>query len=135
MAINKKGYIFMYDAIAATIILMTILIIAYSNTRLQDTQEELQMVRTGNDIISILDSAGHLNLMSENQIEDSMYSMLPENYDMNIKVSGNFPQDEFTVGSEIPTDRFIASGKYLFVISEQNNVKYFANARYWIWLK
>ncbi|MBS3166778.1 hypothetical protein J4403_01040 [Candidatus Woesearchaeota archaeon] len=135
MGLNKKGYIFVYDAMVATIILIIILAISYKNIINEDTQSELQVVRIGNDIVSILEHIDNLNLLSENQIENSMYEMLPENYDMHLKISGNFPQGEFDIGSEIPQDKFVASGKYIFVISELNNIKYFANARYWIWLK
>ncbi len=136
MGINnwkKKGVILTIDSIIA-ITLVTVILIAATNYSIrsqEDVLPELQLVRTGNDILNLLDNIGVFEEMNADKLSEDLNILLPATYEMKI----NLTIDETSIETdsvEIPQDRFIGAGERIFVISSEEELK-FGIARFWIW--
>lgn len=130
---GDKGFILSFDAVMAVFVVLIILIVAtfYATRASEDSLSKLQMIRTGNDILAILDYDGTLETKSAATIEEGLNELLPTSYHMMIEIKGKtFGPMIIETASEMPTDRFIGSGKRMF----NKNAEYYI-ARYWIWLK
>ena len=133
---NKKGIILTIDSIIA-ITLVTLILIAATNyfVRSQgDVLPELQLVRTGNDIITLLDNVDDFEGMDAVELRGYLYSLLPATYEMKINLTLEDGESIQTESEEIPDDRFIGTGERIFVIYYEGELT-FGIARFWIWSK
>lgn len=139
MGINnwkKKGIILTIDSIIA-ITLVTLILIATTNyfVRSQgDVLPELQLVRTGNDIITLLDNVDDFEGMDADELSGHLESLLPATYEMKINLTLKNGSSIETESKEIPDDRFIGTGERIFVIDYEDELT-FGIARFWIWSK
>lgn len=130
---GNKGFILSFDVVIAVFIVLLILTAAtfYATRASEDSLSKLQMVRVGSDILAILDYEGTLATLSSPNIETGLNELLPASYHMRVEIKGRtFGPVIVETASEMPSDRFIGSGKRLF----NKNAEYYT-ARYWIWLK
>ena len=130
---GNKGIIFTLDAIAALFIVLTMLLV--SAVYMYRTNQELpnmETLRTGYDIITILDYNKTLETLDQNYIQSQMNFLLPSKYDMLINITST--DQNLTIGNNPPTDRFVASGKRFSVIANPNTAT-LVNVKFFIWLK
>ena len=128
---GNKALIFTIDAVAASMIVITILLVSYLYLfRTSSEIQNLSLLRTGDDIITVLEYDGTIKTLDENIILSDLNEILPIQYDMQIKI---FPEN-ITIGNQIPDDRFVASGRRFFVITNENtSSNHFT--QFWIWSK
>ena len=130
---GNKGLIFTLDAIAALTIVMTILIV--SNIYILNSVNELpnlETLKTGYDVITILDYKKTLDSLNANNIKSEIDGILPKKYNMLIRLTS--VNQTISIGSAIPNDRFIGSGKRFSVIANSGNATYLTTT-FWIWLR
>lgn len=128
---GNKALIFTIDAVAASIIVITILLVCYLYLfRTSSEIPSLSLLRTGDDIITILEYDGTIKTLNENTISLELNKILPVQYDMRIKI---FPEN-ITIGNQIPDDRFVASGRRFFVITNETLASNHYT-QFWIWSK
>ncbi len=128
---GNKALIFTIDAVAASIIVITILIVCYVYLfRTSSEIPNLSLLRTGDDIITVLEYDGTIKTLNENTISSELNKILPVQYDMQIKI---FPEN-ITIGNQIPDDRFVASGRRFFVITNETTSSNHYT-QFWIWSK
>ncbi len=142
--IRNKGFIFSLDAAIAIVVVMALLIVStfYVTKAGSESVANLQMIRTGSDILTLLDNnkllgklfVSYYNNMGMvlDDIEIGLNEVLPTNYHMRIKVKC---KDEGTLAIETtgedPVDKFVGRGKRVFA----NNEGEACIAEYNIWLK
>lgn len=162
---GNKGFVFLLDTAIAILLTFILLTTAYYYVikSEESTLSNLQIARTGSDILAVLDYGDMLKPIAyQLQIKNKMNNLLPKNYDMKIEIDydcvcssamshptcSSFEttqscQGSFSIGNEPPNDRFVASGNRFFVRKssvEFEEVTYddvfnYGKARYWIWLK
>lgn len=130
---SKKGVVLSLDTSIAVIIVSIIIIISttYITKSNNDYTSRMQLVKTGADIMTILDYNEVLNTMDSNKIASRMNQTLPVGYYMKVRIETNDSRIIETPGL-IPDDRFIGTGRKLFAITNKTNTVY-AIARFWIW--
>ncbi len=130
---GTKGFIFSLDAaIALFIVFMVLIASLYYVTRKEDSLSNLQLVKTGYDIITILDNDGSLKTVDSATIEQNLNDLLPVNYHYRLEI--NTTKSKYILletSNEIPEDQFIGVGKRFFVA----NTNEFGIAKFWIWVK
>lgn len=130
---KKKGIVFTIDSIIA-ITLVTLILLA-STSYYVGSQGNLlpsvQLIRTGNDILNLLDITGGFESMDFDKLREDLYLLLPATYDMKISITFNNGYSNETESEELPMDRFIGTGERVFVT---DNLE-FGIARFWIWTK
>lgn len=128
---GHKGFVLSLDVAIAVIVVITILIAAnqYVN-RSDDSLAKLQMIRTGSDIIAILDRENILDTLNSGKIKEEKDAMLPVNYDMRIKINC---KDVDTL-EKVPSKDVVGSSERIFVTINQTDINY-CTGRFWIWLR
>jgi len=128
---GNRGFVLSLDALIATLVVILILVAsAYYIHDLDDGSfSKLQMVRTGSDILVLLEHEGFLQTLDKDGIENELMVLLPINYDMRIDV--NCPSQSIQTSFLPPTKTMIVGGKRVLV---RENLEY-CTVRYWIWLK
>ena len=114
----RKGIILTIDSIIAITLVAIILITAtnYVARSEADVLPELQSVRTGYDILTLLDNTNSFEDMDMNKLKDNLDGLLTSTYDMKIKlILENGVEKEILV-QEMPLDRFIGTGERVFSI-------------------
>lgn len=130
---GNKGIVFSLDAAAALIIVLFILIVSnFYMYRSVNELPNLEVIRTGHDIIAMMDYEGTLETLNANSIKTRMDALLPGKYDMLLKTTSE--NQNISIGGTPPNDRFIGAGKRFSVVSNQENATYLTT-RFWIWLK
>lgn len=130
---GNKGFVLTLDAALAVIVVTMLLFVAvFYVGKAEDKLSNLQIVRTGSDILTVLDNNGALASLDEDIILDDLNALLPPYYNMRIIFNGTFSQDSIIIetASEIADDKFVGSGKRFLVVNNG-----FATAEYWIWSK
>ena len=129
----RKGIVLTIDSIIAITLVAIILITAtnYVARSQEDVLPELQSVRTGYDILTLLDNTNSFEDMDMNKLKDNLDGLLTSTYDMKIKLILENGVENETLAQEMPLDRFIGTGERFFVT---NDIK-FGIARFWIWSK
>lgn len=131
---SRKGIILTIDSIVAITLVAIILITATNYIALsqEDILPELQLVRTGSDILTLLDNLDYFNGMNMTKLRENLDELLPPSYEMkiNLTIDG---ESNVTDSQDRPLDRFIGTGERVFVIND-GNIK-FGIARFWIWSK
>lgn len=133
---NKKGFILSLDAaIAVTIVFIFLTISAYYVGKAnEDPLTRLQMIRSGSDIIEVLDQKGSFETLTQKEIADKISSILPPAYEMRLRINGTFPQQIITAETtnETAGKQFIVSGERNLVIYNETG-NYYATINYWMW--
>ncbi|MCK4521820.1 MAG: hypothetical protein KAU20_04555 [Nanoarchaeota archaeon] len=131
---SKKAIVFSLDVIISLFVVFIIFSAAvfYIN-KAEEEQSSIHILRTASDIITLMDNKGAFNSINKQSIETELYSVLPVNYNMKIRLEGNFPQNKGVLETTkaLPEDRFILTGKKITVTPEN----YFIIIKYWVWLK
>ncbi|PIN86409.1 hypothetical protein COV19_04985 [Candidatus Woesearchaeota archaeon CG10_big_fil_rev_8_21_14_0_10_44_13] len=132
----KKGFVFSLDIAIA--VLVTLLIMAAAHRNIVNAEKNslpnAQMAAVGSDIAALLDHKGVLQTLDEEKIESGMNDLMPQNYDMLLKVA----VDDGTVlyaGDSVPAEQFVSSGKRFFTIKDQASIEHYGYASYWIWAR
>jgi hypothetical protein len=130
---KKKGIVFTIDSIIA-ITLVTLILLTSTGYYVRSQENLLpgvQLVRTGNDLLNLLDITGGFENMNLNELREGLYLLLPATYDMKINITWQNGNSYETESEELPLDRFIGTGERLFVTDTLE----FGIARFWIWSK
>lgn len=130
---SKKGQMLSLDAAIAVFIFILILVFSFSQVNKQEVLPSIQLSRTGYDILGVLDYSNDLSKLDSSKISSTLDKTLPKNYDMRIRLKGTFPEME--IGSDLPENTFIVSGKRIFVTKSEGKVTGYGDAQFWIWLK
>lgn len=136
MAKSKKSFVLSLDMFIAVII--TILVMTAAHRHISKAEEnsisDAQMMSAGSDIVALLDQRGVLQTLDVNDIESGMNDLLPQNYDMSLKIV----VDDGTVlyaGNSTPEIQLSGTGKRFFTIKSSKSIKNNAYVVYWIWTK
>lgn len=138
---GNKGFVFTLDALVAVVVAFILLAVAnyYITKSSEDTFADLQMIRTGSDIITILDHIKSLDTLNPAIIEQDLAELLPEKYGIRLELSWEDAETSSpgstTVGDPLPTKKFIATGKRFFLVTVDEAITDYGMVRYWIWLK
>jgi len=129
---GNKGFIFTLDAAIAVFLVIIISLAAnYYAAKGTEPLSRLQMVRTGYDLIAVLDNSGVLVSLDSALIENSLIEILPVNYEMRLEITGTYPDQIVIETSSIPEGKkFVATGKRFFVSGG-----YYETAKFYIWLR
>lgn len=130
---GNRGMIFTLDAtLAITIILFVLAITTFYITKSnQQSLPDLQTLRVGSDILTILDNNDTLDSLDANLIEDEMNSLLFNNHNMRIEINCD-SDTSLQTSQNIPESGLVASGKRIFVV---DNTQDYCTARFWVWRK
>lgn len=135
---GNNGIVFTLDAIMALIVVVIILTFAniYFFRLDKSNPSNLQIIRTGSDVMKMLDYNGSFLSYDANLINIDKKILLPKSYEMRIVVNASNGRN-FDTSETIPSDRFVSSGSILMAINDQNlsNKINPAVGRYWIWAK
>lgn len=127
---NKKGIIFTLDVILGTIIVLIVLTFGsvYLSLASDEKLGQLQLIRTGNDILAILDYRAILQSQNETLIYDEMKTLLPMNMDMQILIEASSSATQTVV--QPPAKGLVVSGSRVIYINGN-----YAKAKYLAWYK
>ncbi len=135
---GNKGIIFTMDAVVALLLVIALLTASYFYLyKSNNVIPNLSVLRTGDDIMALLDYGGYLSNLNQSDIQNVTSSLLSNRHDIFIKITtSNYtsPNQTFLIGNTIPNDRFVGSGKRFGVITNATNAT-FITSRYWVWLK
>lgn len=126
---TRKAQIFSMDAVIGAFLVGIIILAFFVNIGKHGETEDIQTSKIGYDMLTILDYEGLLANLDETEIQNKINETLPNQYEMRIRLEGNFNAIE--VGSPI-LQRFVASGKRVFVNASNNK---HGIATFWVWLK
>ena len=118
---GNKGFAFILDAALA--ISLVIFMLAASNVYIiknaKDISPNLQLSKTGSDIVTVLDNTKELDTLNKDSIENSISNLIPENYGYRFNISwqrsGGQEMQSFEIGNIVPNDKFVATGKKFFL--------------------
>lgn len=135
---NNKGFILSLDISIAVFVAFTLIAVSiyYVGLANEEILSKLQLVRTGNDIMAILDYEDALDRLDKIEIQNEMKTLLPPGYEMRMIANGTFPEQGFVAESTIdpPSKKFLGGGRRTFIVYNETK-DYFATAYYSIWLK
>jgi len=93
------------------------------------TLSEYQLLVIGSDIVTLMDAEKAFDSLDYYLIRDRMQKLVPTNYEMLIRLEGNFSTVE--VGGDIPQKRFMLAGRKVGLTD--NDV--FLKITYFIWMR
>ena len=128
--LRKNGFMLTIDGIIAITLVTVILITAtnYVARSQSDILPELQLVRTGNDILNVLDNSGNFRTIDMDKLIYDSDNLVPVTYEMKIEITiGEYINT--TNSQDLPSNKFIGTGERVFVT---DNLE-FGIARFWIW--
>lgn len=129
---QNKGVIFTLDMFLALLVVITIFVASsYYFSRSDNALYNLQLTKIGNDVITLLDYNGVLNVPNQEIIQDKFNELLPSNYEMLISFESNNGND-FSIGVMPTNTDFIGSGKRFFI---KNDLSDYYLIKFWIGLK
>ena len=124
---NKKGFIFTLDVILGLVVIFGIIgtSIFFVSQGSQVSISEHQLLLVGSDIVNIMEEDGTLHSLDHNTIEYRMEEILPTNYEMLLRIEGNFQTGNGTleVGGEIPEKRLIIAGQRISLTENNTYLK------------
>ena len=91
----------------------------------------IQMLRSGYDVITVLEYTDVLQTLDSDLIETELFNLLPVSYHMRLEVRNGANPIIIETTTELPQDRFIGSGKRFFVTKQNEAVM----VRFWIWVR
>jgi hypothetical protein len=130
---NKKAFVFTLDVAVAMIIVFALLSTAsyFVVKKSQDPFPTLQLVRTGSDLVRLMDYRGLFDNPDQIQISNYLLDNLPPQYEMYIEGHGSSINCDFISGSNPPHNKAIGSGKEFFMTAGGE----YCTLRYKLWLK
>jgi len=130
---NKKAFVFTMDVAVALVVVFALLGTAsyFVVKKAQDPFPTLQLIRTGSDLVRVMDYQGLFDNPNEGEISRYLSENLPPQYEMSLEGYGSSPACNFEAGSVIQSNKPIGSGKEFFM----TNNKDYCSLRYKIWLK
>ena len=134
LKLESKGFIFSLDMVIAMSFTIIMLVLANYYIRTENPLSQLQIEKTGSDIAALLEHKGILDTLNSAVIKENLDKFLPVNDDMrlNITTKNNV---RLIIGSNLPENKDIISGKRVFVIAQGSAITDHAKLQYWIWLK
>ncbi len=131
--LGKKGFIFTLDLIVGMSILFTVVMITlfFVARGSEVTLAEHQFLRLGSDIVAVMDEQKMFDSLDHEAIERKMEELLPGQYEMLIRLQGNFTAGNGTieVGGEIPAERLLISGRRAALTDDDTYLK----VTYFMW--
>ena len=129
----KKGFVLSLDSAIASFVVILVLAAAYQHMSKAEEQKmgNIQMTRTGSDIVAVLQENGTLATLDATLLEAELSSLLPAQNRMVIRLTTS-SGTELYVGGAIPDDRFVGTGKRYFLVSRSGS-PVFGRAEYFIW--
>lgn len=145
-----KGFVFTLDALLATTIAIVILIATY--TMIPKGQQDYFLddykTKIANDILIVLDKSNTLETNDETLIQNSLTSILPNNYGARLNVyvyeCATHDCDNFVLSSKVAPyvitvnrsmpEKDSVLAKRSFLSFENNRIKYYSLAELRVWL-
>ena len=128
----KKGAVFTIDIVLAVFVVFvaisfTLFFIARAG---EVSRADHQLVNIGADVTRILIERGTLQELDHDAIEAGLYTIIPANYDMLLRIQGNFSYANGTieVGGEVPERRYIVAGEQALYVEDR-----IAKVTYFVW--
>ena len=142
----RRGHILTLDAAFSIVILMALVgIMSYVPLmESNDPYSGLNMQRSMNDALDLLDAQKVLQQFDSNGISTAINSVMPVQYSWKMRIEKfSYANDAFTEEDEINfgasdanlSGRGLMHGRRLFLTFENNEISYFYDAQYWIWVK
>ncbi len=142
----RKGHILTLDAAFSIVILIALLgVMGYAPMmESNDPYSGLNMQRSMNDALDLLDAQGVLQQFDSNEISTAINSAMPVQYSWRMRIEKfSHANDAFTERDEINfgasdanlSGKALSHGRRLFLTFENNEIAYFYDAQYWIWVK
>ena len=133
----------MLDVTFAAFLLMIGLFLAtyFAFQTSSDVIGNIRMRHRMDDAMKIMNETDYLQTFSSTTIGNELAMLMPNNYDYNITIQGysydgSFSlEDTVELGSTIPDEKNIVSGRYYFVKIEDNEISRYGLATYKVWLK
>lgn len=133
---TRKAFIFSLEMAFAVFLVTTIMLVAsyYSTKQSDDPFIKLQILRTGEDIVAVMDYNNTLATFNAQNIQTQLDQLLPVNYQMKITINGTFTENGgyIETNQTLPTDRFIIAGNRVIVEPDASG---FGVVKYYIWLR
>lgn len=132
---KKKGFVFSLDVAIGVLVVVLLMSAAHRHMTNAEANRisNIQMISVGSDIAAMLDYNEALQTLKESTIESEMNDLMPQNYDMLLKIV----VDDGTIlyiGDSIPGEQFVSTGKRFFTINGGSSTKY-AYVVYWVWTR
>lgn len=132
---KKKGFVFTLDIAIGVLVVILLMTAAHRHMVNAESNRvsNIQMISVGSDIVAMLDYNEVLQTLNEKNIESEMNDLMPQNYDMLLKIV----VDDGTIlyiGDSVPGEQFVGSGKRFFAINGGSSTKY-AYVVYWVWTR
>jgi len=134
-SVTKKGFIFSLDLIVGIIIISIVLIftsfLLFRGSEFDLSQYSLVLI--GSDLVKVMDNQEIFDTLNHDYIEEKMQEILPGNYQILLRVEGNFSANNglIEVGPELPDNRAIFTGRKVALTNESVYLK----ITYFIWGK
>ena len=142
---GKRGHVLSIDA-AFSIIILIALIGIMSYFPLMESKNpyaKLNMQRSMNDALDLLDAQKILQNFDGNEIAQAVNETMPVQYSWKMRIGKySYANDEFSREAELnfgaADANFLAAdvmhGRRLFLTFEDNEIEYFYDAEYWVWV-
>ncbi len=128
---KNRGIIFSLDAVIAIFIVLVIVATShYYFTWKPITPTELQMIKVGYDVVSILDNKGIFDSLDRSYIENELRKVLPNNYEMRLFINTTTKNIIIETSKTTPKNKLIVCGERTFVTNND-----FGKIKFWMWLK
>jgi len=133
---TRKAFIFSLEMAFAVFLVTTIMLVSgyYSTKQSDDPLIKLQILRTAEDIIAIMDYNNTLTTFNPQAIQTQLEQLSPISYQMKITINGTFTQNGgyIETNQTLPNDRFIIAGNRVVVSQDASG---FGVVKYYIWLR
>lgn len=132
---NKKGFVFTLDITIAMlvvfIVILTSLFFVSRGSEISISEHHLHCI--GSDIITIMDKREVFDSLDHSTIENELAEVLPVNYEMLIRIEGDFSIGNGTIeiGNDLPSQRILISGKKVALTNQDIYLK----LTYFIWTR
>lgn len=137
---GNKAFVLTLDAFMA--VFLAVLVFAASAVYMSRSDNnflDLQTEKMGSDIITLLDNSGTLDSLSQSQIQDYTNSIVPDKYGIRINMTWTdldlVSENNFEFGDSIPEEKFVATGKKFFAVTNSTEVKSYGLIKYYLWIK
>ena len=130
---NKRAFVITLDAVISALIFVTILIgtSIYISESTEQRLIQLQLIRTANDIVTVLDYNGTLKTalltQSPDLLDNETFKLLPNNIGLAIDVINSNPPKNVTLTQNIPKRGNLFSGERVLYINGN-----FTKVKYWV---
>lgn len=129
-SVGKRGQVLTFDAALATVLVVIVIAASahYASVSAIEPAAVLQMVRTGHDVIAVLDAQGFFNRANVTELENELQNSTPVNYNIRLSVE-NETTSWYVTNSSLPNETLTVSGIRPVVLRDTN----FSIVRFWIW--